>query len=140
VKRSRTARLSARVGPGLIKAACSKTDLNNDSELVNAALLWPHQMIFDRGPQPNLDACQRILSLKSDVQSIIARNDPGRWPRPLVHRPEPDLPFHPLQVPAGLSLLFYATLYIYQLQGPIANVDHQFDGFSNDPSWCIPAC
>jgi hypothetical protein len=56
VKRSRTARLSARVGPGLIKAACSKTNLNKDSELVNAALrALPHQMIFDRGPQPNLD-------------------------------------------------------------------------------------
>ena len=135
MKRSWTARLSARVVPGLIKAACSKTGLNNDSELVNAALLClPPQMIFDRGPQPNLDACQRILSLKSDVQSIIARNDPGRWPRPLVHRPEADLPFHPLQVPAGLSLLFCAALYIYQLQEPIANVDHQFDGFSNDPS------
>jgi len=75
-----------------------------------------------------------------DVQSIIASNDPGRWPRPLAHRPEPDLPFHPLQVPAGLSLLLYATLYIYQLQAPIANVDYQFDGFSNDPSWCIAAC
>jgi hypothetical protein len=66
VKRSRTARLSAGVGPGLIKAACGKTDLNNDSELVNAGLLClPHQMILERGPQPNLDACQRILSLKS---------------------------------------------------------------------------
>jgi hypothetical protein len=35
---SRTKRLSARVDPGLIKAARSKTGLNNDSELVNAAL------------------------------------------------------------------------------------------------------
>ena len=35
---SRTKRLSARVDPGLIKAARTKTGLNNDSELVNAAL------------------------------------------------------------------------------------------------------
>jgi hypothetical protein len=35
---SRTERLSARVDPGLIKAARTKTGLNNDSELVNAAL------------------------------------------------------------------------------------------------------
>ncbi len=35
---SRTKRLSARVDPGLIKAACTKTGLYNDSELVNAAL------------------------------------------------------------------------------------------------------
>jgi hypothetical protein len=34
---SRTKRLSARVDPGLIKAARSKTGLNNDSELVNPA-------------------------------------------------------------------------------------------------------
>jgi hypothetical protein len=76
-------------------------------------------MILDRGSQPNLDACQRILSLKSDVQSIIARNDPGRWPRPLTHRPKADLPFDPLQVPAGVSLLFDATVYIDQLKGQL---------------------
>ena len=35
---SRTKRLSARVDPGLIKAARIKTGLSNDSELVNAAL------------------------------------------------------------------------------------------------------
>jgi hypothetical protein len=38
LKGSRTERLSARVDPGLIKAARTKTGLNNDSELVNAAL------------------------------------------------------------------------------------------------------
>ena len=38
LKGSRTERLSARVDPGLIKAARSKTGLNNDSELGNAAL------------------------------------------------------------------------------------------------------
>jgi hypothetical protein len=35
---ARTERLSARVDPGLIKAARAKTGLGNDSELVNAAL------------------------------------------------------------------------------------------------------
>jgi len=38
LKGSRTERLSARVDPGLIKAARSKTGLKSDSELVNAAL------------------------------------------------------------------------------------------------------
>jgi len=38
LKGSRTERLSARVDPGLIKAARTKTGLNTDSELVNAAL------------------------------------------------------------------------------------------------------
>jgi hypothetical protein len=76
-------------------------------------------MILDRGSQPNLDACQRILSLKSDAQSIIARNNPGRWPRLLAHRPKADLPFDPLQVSAGLSLLFDATVYIDQLKGQL---------------------
>jgi hypothetical protein len=83
-------------------------------------------MILDRGLRPNLDACQRILSLKFDVQSIIARNDPGRWPRPLTHRPKAELPFDPLQVPAGVSLLFDATVYIDPLKGqlptPIINL------------------
>ena len=35
---ARTKRLSARVDPGLIKAARMKTGLENDSDLVNAAL------------------------------------------------------------------------------------------------------
>jgi hypothetical protein len=35
---ARTKRLSARVDPGLINAARTKTGLSNDSELVNAAL------------------------------------------------------------------------------------------------------
>ena len=35
---SRTERLSARVDPGLIKAARIKTSLDNDPDLVNAAL------------------------------------------------------------------------------------------------------
>jgi len=38
LKGARTKRLSARVDPGLIKAARSKTGLKSDSELVNAAL------------------------------------------------------------------------------------------------------
>jgi len=38
LKGSRTERLSARVDPGLIKAARIKTGLDSDSELVNAAL------------------------------------------------------------------------------------------------------
>ena len=35
---TRTRRLSARVDPGLVEAARIKTGLNNDSELINAAL------------------------------------------------------------------------------------------------------
>jgi hypothetical protein len=38
LKGARSGRLSARVDPGLIKAARAKTGLQNDSELVNAAL------------------------------------------------------------------------------------------------------
>jgi hypothetical protein len=38
LKGARSKRLSARVDPGLIKAARTKTGLNNDSELINAAL------------------------------------------------------------------------------------------------------
>jgi hypothetical protein len=38
LKGARTARLSARVDPGLMQAARTKTGLGNDSELVNAAL------------------------------------------------------------------------------------------------------
>ena len=38
LKGSRTERLSARVDPGLMKAARTRTGLSNDSELVNAAL------------------------------------------------------------------------------------------------------
>jgi hypothetical protein len=36
-----------------------------------------------------------------------------------VHRPKADLPFDPLQVPAGVSLLFDATVYIDQLKGQL---------------------
>jgi hypothetical protein len=79
----------------------------------------PHPMISDFGSRPKLDACQRILSLSSDVQSIIARHDPGHWSRALAHRPKADLPFDPLQVPAGVSLLFDATVYIDQLKGEL---------------------
>jgi hypothetical protein len=79
----------------------------------------PHLMILDLGLQRRPDACQRILSLNSDVQSIIARNDPGRWSRPLARRPKADLPFDPFQVPAGASLLFDATVYIDQLKGQL---------------------
>jgi hypothetical protein len=57
--------------------------------------------------------------LKSDVQAIISRHDPGRWSRPLAHRPKADLPFDPLQVPAGVSLVFDATVYIDQLKGQL---------------------
>ena len=57
--------------------------------------------------------------MSSDVQSIIARHDPGRWSQPLAHRPKADLPFDPLQVPAGVSLLFDATVYIDQLKGQL---------------------
>jgi hypothetical protein len=76
-------------------------------------------MILDLGSQPRLDACQRILSLRSDVQTILTKNDPGRWSRPLPHRPKANLPFDPLQVPAGVSLLFDATVYIDQLKGQL---------------------
>ena len=83
-------------------------------------------MILDLGSPPRLDACQGILSLRSDVQSIIGRNDPGRWSRPLAYRPKADLPFDPLQVPAAATLLFDATVYIDQLKGqlptPIVNL------------------
>ena len=57
--------------------------------------------------------------MSSDVQSIIARHDPARWSQPLAHRPKADLPFDPLQVPAGVSLLFDATVYIDQLKGQL---------------------
>ena len=57
--------------------------------------------------------------MNSDVQSIITRNDPARWSRPLVHRAKSQLPFDPSQVPAGLSLLFDATVYIDQLKGQL---------------------
>ena len=76
-------------------------------------------MISDLGSQPRLDVCQRISSLRFDVQSIIARNDPGRWSRPLARRPRADLPFDPLRVPAEVSLLFDATVYIDQLKGQL---------------------
>lgn len=57
--------------------------------------------------------------MKSDVQSIISRHDPGRWSRPLAHRPKAHLPFDPFQVPAGVSLLFDATVYTDQLKGQL---------------------
>ena len=64
--------------------------------------------------------------MSSDVQSIIGRNDPGRWSRPLTHRSRVELPFDPGQVRAGASLLFDATVYIDQLKGqlptPIVNL------------------
>jgi hypothetical protein len=64
--------------------------------------------------------------LSSDVHSIIARHDPGRWSRTLARRPKADLPFEPLRVPAGAPLLFDATVYIDQLKGqlpsPIVNL------------------
>ena len=57
--------------------------------------------------------------MSSDVQSIIARHDPGRWSRTLTHRPKVDLPFDPYQVPTKASLLFDATVYIDQLKGEL---------------------
>lgn len=57
--------------------------------------------------------------MRFDVQSIIARTDPGRWSRPLAHRPRADLPFDPLRVPAEVSFLFDATVYIDQLKGQL---------------------
>ena len=57
--------------------------------------------------------------MSSDVQSIIARHDPGRWSRTLAHRSKADLPFDPYQVPTKASLLFDATVYIDQLKGEL---------------------
>jgi hypothetical protein len=76
-------------------------------------------MILDLGSQPKLDACPRILSLSSDVQSIISRHDPARWSRTLAHRPKAELPFDPFQVPSTAPLLFDATVYIDQLKGEL---------------------
>ena len=76
-------------------------------------------MILDRGSQPSPDGSLRTLSLKSEVSSVIGRHDPSRWPRTLTHRPKADLPFDPLQVPAGAPLLFDATVYIDQLKGQL---------------------
>jgi hypothetical protein len=59
--------------------------------------------------------------LNSDVQSIISRHDPARWPRTLAHRRKADLPYNPSEVPAGASLLFDATVYIDQLKGQLPN-------------------
>src|ERR1700720_2667807 len=80
---------------------------------------WPHPMILALGSQPKLDACPRILSLNSDVQSIISRHDPARWSKTLKHRPKAELPFDPLQVPTKAPLLFDATVYIDQLKGQL---------------------
>jgi hypothetical protein len=76
-------------------------------------------MILALGSQPKLDACPRILSLSSDVQSIIGHHDPARWSKTLVHRPKAELPFDPFRVPAKSSLLFDATVYIDQLKGEL---------------------
>ncbi len=57
--------------------------------------------------------------MNSDVQSILDRNDPGRWSRPLARRPKAELPFDPLKVPAASSLLLDATVYIDQLKGQL---------------------
>ena len=57
--------------------------------------------------------------MSSDVQSIISRHDPGRWPQTLAYRPKADLPFDPFQVPPKASLLFDATVYIDQLKGQL---------------------
>ena len=57
--------------------------------------------------------------MSSDAQSIITRNDPGRWSRTLAHRPKAELPFDPLQVPSKAYLLFDATVYIDQLKGEL---------------------
>jgi hypothetical protein len=57
--------------------------------------------------------------LRSEVKSILARNDPSRWSRPLGRRLKADLPFDPIKVPAQASLLFDTTVYIDQLKGQL---------------------
>ena len=57
--------------------------------------------------------------MRSEVKSILARNDPSRWSRPLRRRLKADLPFDPIKVPAEASLLFDATVYIDQLKGQL---------------------
>ncbi len=57
--------------------------------------------------------------MSSDIRSIIARHDPGRWSRTLAYRPKSDLPFDPFQIPSRASLLFDATVYIDQLKGEL---------------------
>jgi hypothetical protein len=80
---------------------------------------WPHPMILAHGSPPKPDVCQRILSLNSDVQSIISRHDPGQWSRTLAYRTKADLPYDPSRVPPRASLLFDATVYIDQLKGQL---------------------
>ena len=77
LKGSRTKRLSARVDPRLIKAARTKTGLNNNSELVNVALAVLAAP-DDFGPWfvTQSERLPRILSLKSEVSSVSA--GPGR--------------------------------------------------------------
>jgi predicted nucleic acid-binding protein len=76
-------------------------------------------MISDLGLYPKPDGCQRILSLSSDVRSIISRHDPARWRQTLSHRSKDNLPFDPLQIPRDASLLFDSTVYIDQLKGQL---------------------
>ena len=76
-------------------------------------------MILDRGLQRRQAAWRRILSLGSDVQSIITRHDPARWTRTLAYRRKADLPYDPSKVPAGASLLLDASVYIDQLKGQL---------------------
>jgi hypothetical protein len=76
-------------------------------------------MILARGSLRRPDACQRILSLSSDVQSVITRHHPARWSRTLTHRPKTELPFDPFRIPGKASLLFDATVYIDQLKGQL---------------------
>jgi predicted nucleic acid-binding protein len=64
--------------------------------------------------------------LSSDVQSILTRHDPARWPRTLAHRRKADLPYNLTEIPTGASLLFDTTVYIDHLKGqlpsPIVNL------------------
>src|SRR5690349_7891783 len=76
-------------------------------------------MILGLGWFRKQGGCERILSLSSDVWSIIARHDPARWRQTLRRRSKQDLPFDPLQVAINASLLFDATVYIDQLKGQL---------------------
>jgi hypothetical protein len=79
-------------------------------------------MISGPGLYLKPDGCQRILSLSSDVWSVISRHDPARWRQTLSHRSRDDLPFDPLQIPTDASLLFDSTVYIDQLKGQLPAV------------------
>jgi hypothetical protein len=76
-------------------------------------------MISGPGLYLKPDGCQRILSLSSDVWSVISCHDPARWRQTLSHRSRDDLPFDPLQIPTDASLLFDSTVYIDQLKGQL---------------------